>query len=115
MQGVVFNAHYLAYLDDAMDQWMRTLDQNFERLGYDIMVGHVVLDWLGSAGLGDVVELDWRWRGGGPPRSPSRRRCTSVIGRARRLIAYVGVRPGATSGRSARSVHDHLDEASVSS
>ena len=24
-QGVVFNAHYLAYVDDALDQWLRVL------------------------------------------------------------------------------------------
>ena len=32
-QGVVFNAHYLAYLDDVSDTWLRTFDGNFEETG----------------------------------------------------------------------------------
>ena len=30
-QGVVFNAHYLAYLDDVSDTWLRTFDGNLKR------------------------------------------------------------------------------------
>ena len=26
MQGVVFNAHYLAYVDHCIDRWLRSLD-----------------------------------------------------------------------------------------
>ena len=57
-QGVVFNAHYLAYVDDAMDHWMRQLDARFESQGWDFMVRHAELDWVGGAGVGDVLTLD---------------------------------------------------------
>ena len=57
-QRVVFNAHYLAYVDDAMDHWMRLLDQQFEAMGWDFMVKRAELVWQGSAGLGDLLEID---------------------------------------------------------
>ena len=57
MQGVVFNAHYLAYIDDAMDRWLRTLDLQFERLGWDLMTVKAVVDWKGSATVGEDLEI----------------------------------------------------------
>jgi len=58
LQRVVFNAHYLAYVDDAVDHWMRELDRAFESLGWDFMVKRAELTWHGSAGLGDLLEID---------------------------------------------------------
>jgi acyl-CoA thioester hydrolase len=57
MQGVVFNAHYLAYIDDAMDRWLRTLDVHFEQSGWDVMVVKAVLEWKGAASIGDDLEI----------------------------------------------------------
>jgi acyl-CoA thioester hydrolase len=57
MQGVVFNAHYLAYVDDAMDSWLRTLDVNFERLGWDLMLKRADITWSGPAGIGDTLDI----------------------------------------------------------
>jgi acyl-CoA thioester hydrolase len=57
-QGVVFNAHYLAYCDDAVDTWLRTLDVHFERYGWDLMLKRSVLEWQGPAGIGDVLDID---------------------------------------------------------
>jgi acyl-CoA thioester hydrolase len=57
-QGVVFNAHYLAWIDDAMDRWMRSLDADFESSGWDFMVRHAELEWVDGARLGDTVALD---------------------------------------------------------
>jgi acyl-CoA thioester hydrolase len=57
MQGVVFNAHYLAYVDDCIDSWLRSIDVHFERFGWDIMVKKASVEWLGSAGIGDVLTL----------------------------------------------------------
>ena len=31
MQGVVYNAHYLTFIDDAFDCWMRELAWDFEK------------------------------------------------------------------------------------
>lgn len=58
LQRVVFNAHYLAYVDDAMDRWMRSLDADFEALGWDFMLKRAELDWHGPAGLGDVIVIE---------------------------------------------------------
>lgn len=57
MQGVVFNAHYLAYVDDAMDRWLRTMDVHFERFGWDVMVVKAVVEWKGAASIGDELEI----------------------------------------------------------
>ncbi len=57
MQGVVFNAHYLAYVDDCIDSWLRSIDANFEQFGWDLMVKKATVEWLGSAGIGDVLTL----------------------------------------------------------
>jgi acyl-CoA thioester hydrolase len=58
MQGVVFNAHYLAYVDDAMTRWMGTLGQPYTEFGWDCMVVRAELDWRGSARFDDVLELE---------------------------------------------------------
>ena len=52
-QGVVFNAHYLAYLDDVSDTWLRTFDGNFEETGWEIMLRRADLTWHGPAGVHD--------------------------------------------------------------
>ena len=57
MQGVVFNAHYLAYVDDAADSWLRSLDVNFEQRGWDIMLVKAVVEWKGTAGIGDTITI----------------------------------------------------------
>lgn len=57
MQGVVFNAHYLAYVDDAADSWLRSLDANFEERGWDIMLVKAVVEWQGTAGIGDTIDI----------------------------------------------------------
>ena len=59
-QGVVFNAHWLTYFDEASTRF-------FEWLGYDpsvaffrdfdVMVVKAVLEWQGPAGFDDVVEV----------------------------------------------------------
>jgi acyl-CoA thioester hydrolase len=58
MQGVVFNAHYLSYVDDAVGRWMATLDKPYTELGWDCMVVHAELDWKASARYGEVVEIE---------------------------------------------------------
>jgi acyl-CoA thioester hydrolase len=57
MQGVVFNAHYLAYVDDCIDSWLRSTDVHFERYGWDVMVKKATVEWHGAAGIGDVLAL----------------------------------------------------------
>ena len=54
-QGVVFNAHYLAYLDDVSDSWLRTLDADFESTGWELMLRRADLTWHGPAGVHDEL------------------------------------------------------------
>jgi len=57
-QGVVFNAHYLAYLDDVVDSWLREFEGDFESLGWDLMLKNVNLEWHGPAGIGEVLNVE---------------------------------------------------------
>lgn len=58
MQGVVFNSHYLAYVDEAMSQWMRSVGYDYGVGGFDFMVRHAEVDWQGSATYGDTLQID---------------------------------------------------------
>jgi acyl-CoA thioester hydrolase len=59
-QGVVFNAHWLTYFDDACTRF-------FESLGYipneaffgefDVMIVKAVLEWEGPAGFDELVDI----------------------------------------------------------
>ncbi len=57
LQGVVFNAHYLAYVDHCIDRWFRSLDVLGGESDWDIMVKKATVEWFGSAGVGDVLTL----------------------------------------------------------
>ena len=57
MHRVVFNAHYLAYCDDAFDTWLRTIDVSFEDAGWDIMLKKAVVEWQGAAQLAETIDV----------------------------------------------------------
>ena len=57
MQGVVFNAHYLAFCDDAVDTWLRSVDVHFEDAGWDLMLKKAVVEWQGAATIGDELAI----------------------------------------------------------
>jgi acyl-CoA thioester hydrolase len=94
-QGVVFNAHYLTYCDDAVGQWWSAVGLSFGDHDWDVMVKKAVVEWDGSAGFGDVIDIDvaaTRW--GTTSHDVT---CTgSVAGRPvfSATITYVGVRYG---------------------
>ena len=61
MQGVVFNAHYLAWADEAMTAVLAELGTPYEGLlarGLDTVVVASELGWSGPARWGDVVHVD---------------------------------------------------------
>jgi acyl-CoA thioester hydrolase len=58
MQQVVFNANYLAYIDDAIDTWMRTVLGPIEQLGFDFMVKKATVEWQAPARFGETLDLD---------------------------------------------------------
>ena len=57
MQHVVFNANYLAYIDDAIDTWLRHAIGSLEEVGFDCMVKKITLEWQSPARFGDMLEL----------------------------------------------------------
>ena len=57
-QGVVFNAHYMAYMDDALERWLATLGDLRSAHGWDMMLKKAALEWQGSARSGDLLDID---------------------------------------------------------
>jgi acyl-CoA thioester hydrolase len=60
-QGIVFNAHYLTYCDEAATAFLRSRSTpDLDLLGYadDIRVVSSTLSWTAPARWGDVVEVD---------------------------------------------------------
>ncbi len=111
LQRVVFNAHYLAYIDDAMDRWLRRLDARFETLGWDFMLKHASLEWTGAAGLGDTISIDSavvRWG-----RTSFVVRHDLAVGDRAVMVAditYVGVEPGTANPiEPPAAIRSHLD------
>lgn len=98
MQRVVFNAHYLAYCDEAAAAWMAAaFGWNGTDDAFDWMLVRAEIDWSSSATYGDVISVAcgidrWgttsfavRYRG-----SVGDRPVFSA------LITYVSVAPGTT-------------------
>jgi acyl-CoA thioester hydrolase len=62
-QGIVFNAHYLVWCDEAVPRWFGATGAGYDALlarGLDTRVVSSTLDWTASARYGDVVEVDVR-------------------------------------------------------
>lgn len=57
-QGVVFNAHYLAYIDAALEMWLREFPGLRQAHGWDMRLKKCMLEWQGSAGSGDSIDID---------------------------------------------------------
>ena len=57
MQRVVFNAHYLAYCDDAADLWFRSLGALAEGGDWDVMVKKATITWNGGAKVHDDLAI----------------------------------------------------------
>lgn len=59
-QGVVFNAHWLTYFDEACTRWFETMGfepkESFFH-DFDLMLVRAVLEWQGPAGFDDLVDI----------------------------------------------------------
>jgi YbgC/YbaW family acyl-CoA thioester hydrolase len=64
MQKIVFNAHYLTYLDTAVAEYWRTLGLPYEeamhQLGGDLYVKKATLEYLASARMDDRLDVALR-------------------------------------------------------
>lgn len=57
-QGVVFNANYLAYVDDTMDHWMRSFASTEWTSGWDVMLKAARVLWHGPARWPERLTVD---------------------------------------------------------
>jgi acyl-CoA thioester hydrolase len=62
MQGIVFNAHYLTYIDTAIADYWRVIGLPYphgyvERYGNDMYLRKAEVDYLGSARYDDALEV----------------------------------------------------------
>ena len=63
MQGVVFNAHYLTYVDVGVTEYFRALEQDQGTLavgGGDFFMARTELDFHASAEFDDLIEIGAR-------------------------------------------------------
>jgi len=57
MQGVVFNAHYHAYCDDAVEHWMRARGIHDLSGDWDFMLKKSTIEWSSAARYGDALDI----------------------------------------------------------
>ena len=111
MQGVVFNAHWLTYFDEASTRFFEWLGfppkETFAEGGaFDVMVVKATLDWQGPAGFDEEVSVSVR-----PDRlgtaSFDVRFIATVAGKpaCEGVITYVSVTPGSNESRPIPDVH----------
>lgn len=59
-QGVVFNAHWLTYFDDACTRffdWLGYIPKEMFFGEFDVMIVKAVVEWMGPVGFDDVVDI----------------------------------------------------------
>jgi len=57
-QGIVFNAHYLAYCDDTFESWFRAcFADRLQSHAVEIVVKRAVIEWHTAARLADAIEV----------------------------------------------------------
>ena len=106
MQGVVFNAHWLTYFDEASTRWFEWLGFDpkqtfFEGGAFDVMVVKAVLEWKGPAGFDSDVAVEIRPARIGDKSFDVRFRASADGAPAcDGLITYVSVEPGTKRSRS---------------
>jgi acyl-CoA thioester hydrolase len=57
MQRVVFNAHYLAYCDDAIERWFAVKGIDVFEGGWDVMLVKATIEWQGSATVHETLDI----------------------------------------------------------
>ena len=57
-QGVVFNAHYMAYMDHAMETWLRPIRDLRDQLAWEMMLKRCTIEWSGSLASGDLLDIE---------------------------------------------------------
>ena len=60
MQRVVFNAHYLAYCDDAVERWLAAKGVRVNDVGWDFMLKKATIEWQGEHAIEISASADDR-------------------------------------------------------
>ena len=117
MQAIVFNAHYLMYLDTAITEYWRAsalpYHESFLALGGDIVVRKASVEFISSARMDDVLDIGMRFVEAGR----SSMRFEGGIFRGDELLAtgelaYVYIDPHAPKGsKASREVPQALRDA----
>ena len=111
-QGVVFNSHYLAYVDDAMETWLRPIRAQSQRLEWDMMLRKCTIEWHTPVGTGDRLDIDVavsRWGRSSWDLDYVGRRQGRLVFTAR--VAYVSVEPGTgVPMETPREIRDFMGE-----
>jgi acyl-CoA thioester hydrolase len=58
MQRVVYNPHYMAYVDDATDTWFRETLPGFGDISFDTMLKRFEIEWSSPARVGELLVLE---------------------------------------------------------
>ena len=58
LQGVVFNAHYLAYIDDTIECWLATLADRSWADAWDFMLKAASIEWHGPARVREELVIE---------------------------------------------------------
>lgn len=119
VQGVVFNAHWLTYFDDAMTRFTEWLGFDVSTAffrDFDVMLVHAEIDWRGAAGFDDPVDITVApVRLGG---SSFDLRFEAAVGESpvcEATITYVSIEPGTHGSRPIPDVlRDALERAAPS-
>lgn len=56
-QGIVFNAHYLRFCDNALEEWFLATPQVGEEGMWDFVVKRAEVEWQSSARPGDELDV----------------------------------------------------------
>ena len=117
MQAIVFNAHYLMYMDVAITEYWRAsampYTESFRALGGDIVVRKATVDFIDSARMDDVLDVGMRFVEAGR----SSMRFQGAVFRGDELLAtgelaYVYIDPHAPKGtKPSREVPQALRDA----
>jgi acyl-CoA thioester hydrolase len=96
-QGVVFNAHWLTYFDEACTRFVESwgFGSDFWIYQFDVMLAKAVLEWSGPARFDDWINVDVEPTRIGTKSFDVRYRA-SVNGRPAcdAVITYVAINPG---------------------
>jgi acyl-CoA thioester hydrolase len=98
-QGVVFNAHWLTYCDDACTRFMESMGFGTIWIDeFDVMLVRAVLEWQGPARFDDWVDIAVQpTRLGTKSFDLSYRASVAGVPACSATITYVSVKPGANT------------------